>query len=146
MTHQPLPEGRYGSRARARTPRPGLRWLFGALAAVVLVGASVIGYQNLGSAPVEGEHVAYDIVDDRHVRITLEVRRDEPQRPAACVVRAREKSGAEVGRGEVFIPPADGTVRHDVVLRTSAPPGTGEVYGCTYKVPEYLSTPSRPIG
>ncbi|GAA0554175.1 uncharacterized protein DUF4307 [Saccharopolyspora erythraea NRRL 2338] len=145
MTSQRLPEGRYGSRARGPA-RPGVRWLLTGITVVVLLGLSVLGYANLGSAPIEGKQTAFTIDDDSSVRITLEVRRDDPRRPAACVVRARAESGDEVGRKEVLIQPADDTIRQETVLRTSARATIGEVYGCTYNVPEYLSTWTRPTG
>ncbi|MEV0085838.1 DUF4307 domain-containing protein [Saccharopolyspora sp. NPDC050642] len=145
MTNQQIPQDRYGSRARTR-PRPALRWALISVVLVALVGVAIVGYRNLGSAPIEGKQIAFETIDDHSVRIVLEVQRDEPQRPADCVVRARAKSGVEVGRKEVLIQPADGTTRQETVLRTSAPAGTGEVYGCTYNVPEYLSTHLRPTG
>jgi uncharacterized protein DUF4307 len=145
VTHQQIPQDRYGSRARKR-PRPGLRWLLTALVLLALVGVAIVGYRNLGSTPIQGKQVAFEILDDHSVRIVLEVQRDEPQRPADCVVRARAESGEEVGRKEVLIQPADGTTRQDTVLRTSNRATIGEVYGCTYNVPEYLSTHTRPTG
>ncbi|MCI2421597.1 DUF4307 domain-containing protein [Saccharopolyspora sp. K220] len=145
MTNQQIPQDRYGSRGRTR-PRPGLRWLLTGLVLIVMVGVAYVGYQNLGSAPIQGKQVAFDVLDDQSVRIVLEVQRDEPQRPADCVVRARAESGEEVGRKEVLIQPASGTARQDTVLRTSARATIGEVYGCTYNVPEYLSTHTRPTG
>lgn len=145
VTNQQIPQDRYGSRARSRT-RPGLRWALIAVVLVALVGVAIVGYRNLGSAPIEGKQVAFEILDDHSVQIILEVQRDEPQRPADCVVRARAESGAEVGRKEVLIQPADGITRQETVLRTSARATIGEVYGCTYNVPEYLSTHLRPTG
>ncbi|KAA5837039.1 DUF4307 domain-containing protein [Saccharopolyspora hirsuta] len=146
VTHPQIPQDRYGSRAKATRPRPGRRWLLYAVVLVALVGVSIIGYRNLGSAPIEGKQVAFEIIDDSSVRIVVEVERDEPQRPAVCVVRSRAKSGEEIGRKEVLIQPADGVTRQETVLRTSPQPATGEVYGCTYNVPEYLSTHTRPTG
>ncbi|MDA3627328.1 DUF4307 domain-containing protein [Saccharopolyspora oryzae] len=145
MTHPQIPEDRYGARAKKR-PRPGLRWLLFAVVFVVLLGATYVGYQNLGTAPIEGKQVAFEIIDDQSVRIVVEVQRDDPQRPAECVVRSRAKSGLEVGRKEVLIQPADGVTRQETVVRTSSQPATGEVYGCTYNVPEYLSNHLRPTG
>ena len=140
-----VPEGRYGSRAR-RTAPPVARWVLGALALVVLAGVAVVGYQNLGSAPIEGKQIAFDVLDDGSVHVTAEVRRDDPAAPAECVIRARAESGEEVGRKEVLVPPGGGTVRLGTVLRTSHRATIGEVYGCTYRVPEYLSTHQRPTG
>lgn len=146
MTGQQLPEGRYGSRA-SMSPRPVLRWLLVALALAAAVLVTILGYRNLGSPPIEGKQVAFSVPDDHSVRVTLEVRRDEPHRPAECVVRARAESGDEVGRKEVLIPPSNATtVRNETVIKTSSRSITGEVYGCSYNVPEYLSTKTRPSG
>lgn len=145
MTGARLPEDRYGSYARRRA-RPWVRWLLASATAVALALGTFVAYNNLGSQPITADQAAFRVLDDRSVLITIEVRRDEPQRPAACVVRARGGSGVEVGRGEVFIPPADGTKRYDSTLYTSERATTGEVYGCTYDVPEYLSSATRPTG
>jgi hypothetical protein len=145
VTHQQLPADRYGKRAR-RGAHPALRWLLIAVVLVALVGVAIVGYRNLGTQPIEGKQVAFRVLDDHTVHITLEVQRDDPRRPADCVVRARAESGVEVGRKEVLIHPADGTTRQETVLRTSARATVGEVYGCTYNVPEYLSTHTRPTG
>ena len=143
---QQLPEGRYGSRVR-KTPRRGLRWALFGFALVGALVVTVVGYNNLGSQPIEGKQVAFVVADDQSVRVTLEVRRDQPQRPVDCVVRARAESGDEVGRKEVLIPPsAADTVRNETVIKTSSRGVVGEVYGCTYSVPEYLSTKTRPSG
>ncbi|MER7081098.1 protein of unknown function [Saccharopolyspora kobensis] len=146
MTHPQIPQDRYGSRAKKARLRPGRRWLLFAVVLAALVGVSVVAYQNFGTAPIEGKQVAFEIVGEDSVRIVVEVQRDDPQRPAACVVRSRAKSGEEIGRKEVLIQPADGVTRQETVLRTSPGPATGEVYGCTYNVPEYLSTHTRPTG
>ncbi|MGW1676498.1 DUF4307 domain-containing protein [Saccharopolyspora sp. NPDC002376] len=145
MTHPQIPQDRYGARAKKR-PRPALRWLVFAAVFVALLGATVLGYKNLGTAPIEGKQVSFEIIDDHSIRVVVEVRRDDPQRPAECVVRSRAKSGEEIGRKEVLIHPADGVTRQETVVRTSSQPATGEVYGCTYNVPEYLSTHTRPTG
>ncbi|WP_233576287.1 DUF4307 domain-containing protein [Saccharopolyspora rhizosphaerae] len=146
MAQQQVPPDRYGSRAPSARTRPALRWALLAVVLLALVGVSVLGYRNLGSAPIQGEQVAFEVIDDHSVRITVEVQRDDPQRPADCVVRGRAESGEEVGRREVLIHPAGDVTRQDTVLRTSARATIGEVYGCTYNVPEYLSTHTRPTG
>lgn len=146
MTQQQLPPDRYGSRARTARTRPVLRWALLAVVLLGLLGVALIGYRNIGSTPVEGQQVAFEVLDDHSVRVTVEVQRDEPQRPVDCVVRGRSEDGLEVGRREVLIHPANGVTRQDTVLRTSARATIGEVYGCTYNVPEYLSTHTRPTG
>ncbi|WP_461142857.1 DUF4307 domain-containing protein [Salinifilum aidingensis] len=145
MSETGVREDRYGSRARRR-PRPVLRWLLTAAALVVLLVLSIVAYRNFGNAPIEAEQVAFDVRDDGHVHVTVQVRRDDPSDRAECVVRARAESGREVGRKEIVVPPAEGAVVQGTTLRTSARATIGEVYGCTYNVPEYLSTQQRPIG
>ncbi|MHA6798480.1 DUF4307 domain-containing protein [Bounagaea algeriensis] len=145
MADTGIRQDRYGSRARRR-PRPVLRWLLIAAALVVLLLLSLVAYRNFGSAPIEAEQVAFDVRDDGHVQVTVQVRRDDPSQQAECVVRARHESGREVGRKEILVPPAEGPVVQDTTLRTSARATIGEVYGCTYNVPEYLSTQQRPFG
>lgn len=139
MTETGIPRDRYGSRA-PRKPRPVLRWLLIGIVLVLLSGVAYLGYRNLGSPPIEGEQVAFAVRDDHHVQVSIQVQRDRPNELAECVVRARAESGQEVGRKEILIHPSDGTSIEQTVLRTSARATIGEVYGCSYKVPEYLST------
>lgn len=140
-----LPEGRYGARARKRQ-RPALRWTLIVVVLLLLLAGSIYSYNNIGSAPINGKQVAFEILDDHSVKITFEVQRQDPARPGDCVVRARAENGVEVGRKEVLVRPADGISIEETVLRTSSRATIGEVYGCTYNVPEYLSTHARPTG
>ncbi|WP_158842410.1 DUF4307 domain-containing protein [Saccharothrix deserti] len=133
-----LPEGRYG---KPRRPLPKwARWSLPVIA--VLVGAVVawVGYRNLGTMPVEAKQTAFEVLDDSSVEITFEVVRQTPEQPVVCIVRARSQDGDEAGRREVLVEPGADTVRATTVLKTSKPPVTGEVFGCTYQVPAYLST------
>ena len=144
MTQQ-LPEGRYGARTRTQ-PRPVLRWLLTAVVVLVLLVLAITSYRNIGSPPIQGKQVAFEVLDDSSVRIRFEVRRDDPSRPADCVVRARSEDGSEAGRKEVLIRPSEGMTIQETVLRTSSRATTGEVFGCTYNIPEYLSTHAEPTG
>lgn len=137
-----MPEGRYGSRARTRS-RPWLRRSLYGLVGLVFLAVAVVGYQNIGSQPIEGKQSAFNVIDDHSVHITTEARRDEPAQAAECVVQARAESGEEVGRKEVLIPPGGTTTHRDTVLRTTSRATIGEVYGCSYRVPEYLFTPPQ---
>jgi len=123
-----------------------VRWVLAGLAVLVCAGVAVLGYRNLGSPPIQGKQAAFAVLDDGSVSVTTEVQRDDPSRPAECVVRARAESGEEVGRKEILIPPSAGTTQRETVLRTSHRATIGEVYGCTYSVPEYLSTHPGPTG
>ncbi|MEU5691597.1 DUF4307 domain-containing protein [Actinosynnema sp. NPDC020468] len=132
-----LPEGRYG---KPRRPLP--RWARWSLPVVgVLVGALVawIGYRNLGTQPVEAKQTAFRVLDAGTVEITFEVVRETPEKPVVCIVRARADDGDETGRREVLVPGSRDTVRPKTVLKTSRTAVTGEVFGCSYQVPAYLS-------
>jgi len=134
-----LPEGRYGSQTR----RPLSRWArWGLLTVAVALGALVafVAYRNLGTKPIEAKQTAFTILGDDRVEVSFEVSRDQPERPAVCIIRARSKDGDEAGRREVLVPPGNSVVVETTALRTSKPPVTGEVFGCSYQVPPYLST------
>ncbi|MGH3885076.1 MAG: DUF4307 domain-containing protein [Pseudonocardiaceae bacterium] len=145
MTAGQLPEGRYGSRGAGRRRR----WATPAgLLLAVLAGlvAAVIGYRNLGSTPVQGETLGFILLDGTPgihpeiygAQLRLKVVRDDPSRPAVCIVRARSRDGEETGRKEVYVPPAAGPIVLTTVVHTSRPPVTADVFGCSLAVPPYL--------
>jgi hypothetical protein len=133
-----LPEGRYGK--PRRTLPTWARWSLPVVA--VLVGAVVawVGYRNLGTKPVEAKQTAFRVLDAGSVEITFEVVRETPEKAVVCIVRARSDDGDEAGRREVLVPPGATRVYPKAVLRTSKEATTGEVFGCSYQVPPYLST------
>jgi hypothetical protein len=139
-----LPEGRYG---KPRRPLPAwARWSLPVVAVGIGLLVAVVGYRNLGSQPVEARQTAFRVLDPGSVEITFEVVRQTPDQAVVCIVRARSDDGDEAGRREVYVAPGRGTERETTVLRTSKPPVTGEVFGCSYQVPPYLSTTLRPSG
>lgn len=144
MTAPELPEGRYGR----RTSRPAPRWAGPLLLGLVVLAGlvvAVVGYRNLADAPIEGQRLAFTLHDDNAVTLRFEVARDDPGRPGVCIVRARSIDGTETGRREVYVPAAQGRVALSTVIRTSRPPVTAEVYGCSLRVPAYLQ-PSQQAG
>ncbi|MQA15997.1 MAG: DUF4307 domain-containing protein [Pseudonocardiaceae bacterium] len=144
MTGPELPEGRYGRRTRA-TPR-WVRALLLGLVVLAGVAVAVVGYRNLADPPIEGQRLGFELLDGNAVRLRFEVVRDEPHRPGVCIVRARSLDGTETGRREVYVPAAEGGVALSAVIRTSRPPVTADVYGCSLRVPAYLEPvpPSSP--
>jgi hypothetical protein len=139
VAQRALPVGRYSRQSR----RPMAKWTRWALLAVaVAVGAVVafVGYRNLGTKPIEAKQTAFRILGDDRVEVSFEVSRDQPERAAVCIIRARSQDGDEGGRREVLVPPGNSVVVETTVLRTAKPPVTGEVFGCSYQVPPYLST------
>jgi hypothetical protein len=143
VTAGQLPEGRYGPRGSG--PRRRGAALVGLLL-TVLAGlvVAVIAYRNLGSTPVRGETLGFILLDSNPdpeaygVELRLNVIRDDPSRPAVCIVRARSRDGEETGRREIYVPPAAGPLILTTVVRTSRPPVTADVYGCSLAVPPYL--------
>lgn len=132
-----LPAGRYGAR-QPRTPRRWRFWLFTALALAVACGVAYLGYVNLGTAPVEAERTTFDELSGNTMRMTFQVTRDDPAKPAVCVVRVRQLQGAESGRREVYVPPAGNGHPVSTVIHSTERPVTAEVFGCSYDVPRYL--------
>ena len=145
MTSGQLPDGRYGPRADRRRRRWAMP--LGLLLAVLTgLVAAVIGYRNLGATPVQGQTSGFTLLSSDAasypatfaVQLRLSVVRDDPSRPAVCIVRARSRDGEETGRKEVYVPPAAGLIELTTVVHTSRPPVTADVFGCSLQVPAYL--------
>ncbi|WP_215541778.1 DUF4307 domain-containing protein [Amycolatopsis sp. CA-230715] len=131
---------RYG-RARTRTPKKWRKWLYGAIAVVVSGIVTWVAYVNLGSAPIDAERAGFEELPGDAMSMTLQVTRDEPGKPGVCVVRVRDKAGAESGRREVFVPPGTSTVTTvKTTIKSIGKPVTSDVFGCSYEVPPYLSS------
>ncbi|SDG77739.1 protein of unknown function [Lentzea fradiae] len=139
MAQRTLPEGRYGTKATGQ-PTRWARWALLAVAVAFGVLIAFVAYRNWGTKPIEAEQTAFTLLDDERVEVTFQVSRDQPERPAVCIIRARSKDGDEAGRREVLVPPGNSVVVETTVVRASKPPVTGEVFGCSYQVPAYLST------
>ena len=136
------PPARYGRQPTSRRPR---WWIIAGLTVFILaagVAVAVAGYQRLGRSDVKGTLAAYELVDDETVQVTITVSREDPSRPAVCIVRGRSKDGSETGRREVLVPPAtDKSVQVTTFVKTARPPVMGDVYGCGLDVPGYLVAP-----
>jgi hypothetical protein len=135
---------RYGTRPRKTSRRT--YWILGACA--LLLGGMVawIGYANLGTAPIETQQVGFTNLPGDTMELTFEITRDTPGRAAVCIVKTRVRSGEEGGRREVLIPPGPATTRVTTAIKSSGEPVTADVFGCSYQVPEYLSTHLPPSG
>jgi len=109
------------------------------LAVLAGLAIAVIGYRNLGTTPIRTETLGFTLLTGNAVQLRLTVIRDDPSRPAVCIVRARSRDGEETGRKELYVPPAAGPNALTTVVRTSRPPVTAEVYGFSFQVPDYLN-------
>ncbi|MFF0147670.1 uncharacterized protein DUF4307 [Amycolatopsis sulphurea] len=132
---------RYGTARRPRPTRRRWAWLFGAIAVLTGFGIAWIAYVNLGQTPIEAERVAFEERPGDAMQITINVTRDDPDKPGVCVVRVRDRSGAESGRKEVLVPAGAGHSSLSTVVKSIGRPVTADVYGCSYSIPRYLSTP-----
>jgi hypothetical protein len=113
------------------------------LAVLAGLAIAVIGYRNLGTTPIRTETLGFTLLPGNAVQLRLSVIRDNPSRPAVCIVRARSRDGEETGRKEIYVPPAAGPVVLSTVVQTSRPPVVAEVYGCSFQVPGYLNPPAK---
>lgn len=137
------PAARYGSQGPSRRKRRLI--VIAATVLVVALGVAIaaVAFTRLGSPDVKGELGGYRVVDPGTVEVTVSVTRDDPSAPVVCIVRARSYDGDEVGRRELLVAPSSAkTVQVKTVVKTSAPPVVGDVYGCGSDVPEYLVEPS----
>lgn len=133
-----LPQGRYPTE---RSPRSRRRWFVILTVLVVAAGLLIawVGYQRFSDPEISGEASGYEIIDSSTVEVKFTVNRKDPSKPATCVLRARSKDGSETGRREIYVPAAgSGQLSMSTLVRTSAPPAVGEVYGCSDSVPAYL--------
>jgi hypothetical protein len=118
----------------------------GAIALVVSGVVAWIGYVNFGTAPIETQTTSFANLPENQMKMTFDVTRDTPERPAVCIVRVRVLDGSEGGRKEVYIPPAQGAITMTTIITSSGDPVTADVFGCSYQVPTYLSKRMPPTG
>jgi uncharacterized protein DUF4307 len=138
LSTRALPEGRYG-RARPHAPRRWRRWVYTAIGLVMGVVVAWVAYVNLGPAPISADQVSYSVRPDNTMELTINVIRDDPSRPGVCIVRARDNTGAESGRKEVFVPAGNNHSLQTTVIHNIDRPVAADIFGCSYSVPPYLS-------
>jgi hypothetical protein len=137
---QTRPQGRYGTTQGAK-PARWRRWVFLLIALVVSGAVAYVAYRNLGAAPIDAQRVGFVAEPGNAMQITIAVTRDEPAHPGVCIVQAFDLSGAESGRKEVLVPPGSESMSVSTVIQSIGKPVTADVFGCSYDVPRYLSSP-----
>lgn len=139
-TRTDLPEGRYG-KTRAARPSRWRRLVFLVVALLFSGAIAYVAFTNFGNAPIEGERISFDEKPGDAMEITINVTRDDPNRAGVCVVRVRDKAGAESGRKEVLVQPGAKNSRVTTTIKGIGRPVTADIFGCSYDVPRYLSRP-----
>jgi hypothetical protein len=129
-THATIfPPDRYG---RRRQPRRARRWLPYVMAVALGLGVTGIAvklYLAYGVTDYAVNLTSYRDITDNQVVLQFTVTKPENS-TAVCVVRARNRAGAEVGRAEVLVPEARSRVDVSYTLSTTGLPVSGETVGC----------------
>lgn len=144
MTETPdAPASRYGREPVPARTRQRIIAVLAALVVLVTLAAAVRAYQRFEGKDVEGSTAAYKVIDDRTVSVTISVTRKDPARPVVCIVRARSADGAETGRREIVVAPAQAkTVQVSTTVTAFRRPVMGDIYGCGTDIPGYLTGPA----
>lgn len=108
---------------------------------LVLGLVAFVTYYNLGPKPIEADRTSFEQLPGDALELHMNVRRDDPDQAGVCVVRVRSIDGLETGRREVFVPAGVDSV--STVIKSTQPPVTASVVGCSYNIPPYMSTPQR---
>lgn len=134
------PASRYGRPSMSAITRRRIVTALAALVVLAGIGAAAVAYQRYEGTDVEGEPAAFEVLDDRTVSITISVTRKNPEQTVVCIVRARSQDGAETGRREIVVGPAQAkTIQVTTTVPSFRTPYVGDVYGCGTEVPGYLS-------
>ncbi|WJZ02185.1 DUF4307 domain-containing protein [Corynebacterium freiburgense] len=108
--------------------------------AVVAVVVIVQYFQKINGATVTASQAGFERIDDRTLKISVDVTRKNIDEPSYCIVTALNYDKAEVGRREFRIEPGGNqTERFQVNIPTRDLPVAGTVYGCHTNVPSYLT-------
>jgi hypothetical protein len=126
-----FPPGRYGRRRSAGRRRP---WLVALLALGAIAVTSLIAvrlYQMYGNPHYDATVITYTDVTDSQMVITFRVTVPAGE-SATCVLRARARDGAVVGRADVRVaaPSSDTTITSSQRVPTSRKAFVGEVLRC----------------
>jgi hypothetical protein len=125
-----FPPGRYGRRRAPHRRRP---WLVALLLVLVVAAGAALAvrlYGQYGPA-YDGQVLRYTGITD--TQVVIEFRVTVPAGgEAICVIRARSRDGAEVGKAEVRVdaPPGESRPVTTYRLATTARPINGEVVRC----------------
>ena len=127
MTEFRRPPGRYDEPRRSKGVAVQVAAVLFGLAVAVSVYAL---YERRTEGRVSHQVQGYEVLSERAVRVDWEVVLDSGER-AECLVRARNREGAEAGRAIVAVGPGrGGALRTSYELTTSSRAATGDVVRC----------------
>lgn len=136
------PPARYGKAPMPAATRRRIVFALGAVTILLGLGVAIGGYQRFEEVAVDGEMVAYEVLDEQTASVTITVTRKDPAVPVVCIVRARSRDGSETGRREILVGPStERTVQVTATVKTYKRPYVGDIYGCGTTVPAYLRAP-----
>lgn len=114
---------------------------------LVAVGVYVFSqFRNSSSADATATAAGHEVMGDT-LRMTVDITRDDTDRPAHCIVTALDETHGEIGRREAVVAAGGSeTTRLVVDIPTNSTPVAPDVYGCSATFPSYLddsqTTPS----
>lgn len=117
-------------------------------AGILVVGfalALVFVTTGLSRDTVTATLVSWDDSAPDHVSVSFDVQRQGTD-TVTCVIRAQDKSRADVGYADISIPPGASTLRIDYELRTLAPAYVVELLGCSVGLAANVRQPQFPPG
>ncbi|MGA9101725.1 DUF4307 domain-containing protein [Aeromicrobium sp.] len=116
--------GRYGTRGRPR-------WLWPVVATIgVLIGIVWAAWVAFQPKPVSAQLYGYEVVDDHHVTVSLNVHRPQPL-AVRCTVYAQAEDHSTVGEKTVTVPANDREdARIRITLETERRAVTGVLRTC----------------
>ncbi|MEH1097685.1 DUF4307 domain-containing protein [Micromonospora sp. CPCC 205561] len=126
-----FPPGRYGRRREAGRRRPLLTALLVIALLAVMTLVAVRLYRQYGDPNYDAEVITYGGITDSQVLVDFRVTVPAGG-SAVCLLRARDRDGAELTREQVTVtaPPGQRQVTAQHRLTTTARPFIGEVVRC----------------
>lgn len=119
-------------------------------ALVMVIAFSVALAKYLQSADNQSTNVSFassERISDTTLRVWVDVKRQNVDTPAYCIVTALNYDMAETGRREVYIQPGgDKIQRLQLDILTREPAVAGGAYGCGEDIPFYLHSTKQQIG
>ncbi|MFV8380602.1 DUF4307 domain-containing protein [Corynebacterium hindlerae] len=141
MTSSATPTASYGPKETEKRGVVGPIIAIGAVLFVIALGVVVFQYfQKINAVTVSATTAGFEQVDDKTLRVNVDVSRDDVSVPSYCIVTSMNYDKAEVGRREFIISPGgEKTQRMQVDIPSRDIPVAAKVYGCSDKLPAHLA-------